>query len=70
LPLYLSLYTPRARMNPRTRERKDWWRDWRRKEGRRRKHQHHSMDTINILNLVHGELKRSSSHFLDFLPKN
>jgi hypothetical protein len=26
------------------------------------------MDTINIFNLVHGELMKSSSHFLDFPP--
>jgi hypothetical protein len=26
------------------------------------------MNTINIFNLVHGELKKSSSYFLDFPP--
>jgi hypothetical protein len=28
------------------------------------------MNTINIFHLILGELKRSSSHFLEFLPKN
>jgi len=43
-------------MNPRTRERKDWKGEEKRKEGR--KHQHHFMDTINISNLVLGEFNR------------
>ena len=34
--LPLSLYTPRIRMNPRTRERKDWKGDWRRRRRERR----------------------------------
>jgi len=38
------------------------------KEDEEGKYQHHLMDTINIFNLVHGELKRSCSHFLDFSP--
>jgi len=39
-------------------------------EQKGRKHQHHSMDTINIFNLVHGELKKGSFYFLDFPPKS
>ena len=39
------------------------------KEEEEEKHQHHLMDTINIFNLIHGELKKSSSYFLDFSPK-
>jgi len=27
------------------------------------------MDTINIFNLFHGELKKRSCYFLDFSPK-
>ena len=33
------------------------------------KHQHHSMDTINIFNLVHGELKKRSFISWIFLPR-
>ena len=39
------------------------------KEEEEGKHQQHLMDTINIFNLIHGELKKSSSYFLDFSPK-
>jgi hypothetical protein len=39
-------------------------------EEKGRKHQHHSMDTINIFNLVHGELKKRSFYFSDFPPKS
>ena len=39
------------------------------KEDEEEKHLQHLMGTLHFFNLIHGELKKSSPHFLDFSPK-
>ena len=54
----LSLYLSRTRKNPRTRERKEWRGDWRRKRGGRREASAPPHGFHQPLQHGHGELKR------------
>ena len=68
LQLSLSLYNPRTRMYLELERERIGEGIEEGKKDEEGKHQHHLMDTINTFNLIHGKLKKSSSHFLDFPP--